>query len=55
MREENAQFESDCLSINDLEQLLMDGCTGWANMDEEDVIQFYEDNVRPQKISEEWA
>jgi len=54
MRQQNADFENECMSLGDLEQLLMDGCIGWQHMAEADVILFYEENVRPQKISNEW-
>jgi hypothetical protein len=54
MRQQNADFESDHLDIKDLEQLLMDGCTGWSNMSEEDIVSYYEENVRPAQIEKEW-
>ena len=41
MREILAESEFDGLRDKDLKQVLWDGCVGWANISDEDVINQY--------------
>ena len=44
MKEELWEAEFDVLNLNDLKQILWDGCLGWSMMNDEDVIAMYEEN-----------
>ena len=41
MREILAESEFEGLTDKDLKQVLWDGCVGWANISDEDVINQY--------------
>ena len=46
MREQCCEFEDEMLDINDTYCLLMEGCTGWKNMDDDSVIEYWESHVK---------
>lgn len=41
MRERLAESEWEGLRDNDLKQVLWEGCVGWTNIPDEDVINHY--------------
>ena len=43
MREHLAESEWEGLKDKDLKQVLWDGCVGWVNIPDEDVISQYEE------------
>ena len=43
MREHLAESEWEGLKDKDLKQVLWDGCVGWVNIPDEDVISHYEE------------
>ena len=43
MREHLAESEWEGLKDKDLKQVLWDGCVGWVNIPNEDVINHYEE------------
>ena len=42
MKEHLAESEWEGLKDRDLNQILWEGCVGWANMEDEQVIELYE-------------
>ena len=42
MKEQLAESEWEGLKDRDLKQILWEGCVGWANMEDEQVIELYE-------------
>jgi len=42
MKEQLAESEWEGLRDRDLKQVLWEGCVGWANMEDEQVIELYE-------------
>ena len=42
MRETLHESEWEGLKDRDLKQILWEGCVGWANMEDEQVIELYE-------------
>ena len=42
MRELLHEQEFDCLDLGDLKQILWDGCVGWKNMEDEQIVEIYE-------------
>ena len=43
MKEQLAESEWEGLKDKDLKQILWDGCVGWNNMTDEEVVEQYED------------
>ena len=43
MKELLAESEWESLQDKDLREILWDGCRGWANMEDVDVIEMYEE------------
>ena len=41
MKEQLAESEWEGLRDRDLKQVLWEGCVGWANMEEEQVVELY--------------
>ena len=48
MREENCAWEDELMDIDDSYELLMEGCVGWKNMSDWQVIEFYVTHVKDQ-------
>ena len=42
MKEHLAESEWEGLKDRDLKQILWEGCVGWGNMEDEQVIELYE-------------
>ena len=43
MKEQLAESEWEGLKDRDLKQILWDGCVGWNNMTDKEVVEQYED------------
>tara|TARA_Y100000310_G_scaffold38043_1_gene35648 strand:- start:575 stop:769 length:195 start_codon:yes stop_codon:yes gene_type:complete len=43
MREALAESEYEGLRDRDIRQILWDGCLGWAMIDDDDIVEQYED------------
>ena len=41
MKEQLAESEWEGLKDRELRQVLLEGCVGWANMEEEQVVELY--------------
>ena len=53
MREENCAWEDELMDIDDTYELLMEGCIGWKNMSDAQVIEFYETHVKDKRCLKE--
>jgi hypothetical protein len=42
MREQLVESEHDGMSDNDIKAILMDGCVGWKNASDEEIVAQYE-------------
>ncbi len=42
MRERLAESEWEGLKDRDLQEILWEGCTGWKNFSDDDIIEMYE-------------